>query len=165
MTDQLSLISAIRSGRLSKVQEALDAGAGVELNDGQGDPGLPMGIACFMGFADIVRELAKRGAKVNLEDNSLPTSPLNMAIRGSKTEVVRALIELGAEVPPAMQTGLSEQEVILALWVAQRSGLRAAPVNQAADHPDVEEIEMLRCVGTDTQVLEADALRAADSMR
>ena len=48
----------------------------VELDDGQGDPGLPLGIACFMGFVDIVRELAKRGAKVNLPDNSVQTSPL-----------------------------------------------------------------------------------------
>lgn len=61
MDSQLILIKAIRSGRLSDVQAALDAGALVELQDGQGDPGLPMGIACFMGFVDIVRELAKRG--------------------------------------------------------------------------------------------------------
>jgi len=165
MTGQLSLIAGIRSGRLSKVQAALDAGAGVELNDGQGDPGLPMGIACFMGFTEIVRELAKRGAKVNLADNSLPISPLSMAIRADRTEVVRALIELGAEVPPGMQTGLSEHEVILAQWVAQRSGLRAPPSEPAADHPVVEEIEALGCVGTDTMVLEADALRAAQNMR
>lgn len=164
MTGQLSLISAIRSGRLSKVRAALDAGVGVELNDGQGDPGLPMGIACFMGFTEIVRELAGRGARVNLADNKLPTSPLNMAIRGARTEVVRALIELGAEVPPGMSTGLSEQEIILAQWVAQRAGLRA-PSHPAGGHPVVEEIEMLSCVGTDTQVLEADALRAAENMR
>lgn len=37
----------------------------VELADGQGDPGLPMGIACFMGFVDIVRELVKRGGRVD----------------------------------------------------------------------------------------------------
>lgn len=165
MTVQLTLIVAIRSGRLSKVRAALDAGASVEFNDGQGDPGLPMGIACFMGFVDIVRELAGRGAKVNLDDNGLPTSPLNMAIRGGRKEVVRTLIELGAEVPPGMSTGLSEHEIILAEWVAQRSGLRAAPSNPAADHPVVEEIDMLSCVGTDTMVLEADVLRAAKDMR
>lgn len=150
---------------MSQVQAALDAGVPVELNDGQGDPGLPMGIACFMGLADIVRELARRGAKVNLPDNSLPTSPLNMAIRGKRTEVIRALIELGAEVPPGMPTGLSEHEIILAEWVAQRAGLRAPPSEHPANHPVVEEIDMLRCVGTDTQVLEADALRAVQNMR
>jgi len=161
MSGQLLLIKAIRSGKLADVQAALDAGAPVELDDGQGDPGLPLGIACFMGFVDIVRELAKRGAKVNLPDNNAQTSPLNMAIRGGKTEVVRALIELGAELPAGMKTGLSEQEIIIAQWVAQRSGLRAVQ----ADHPVIEEIEVLRCVGTDTQVLEADALKAARDMR
>ena len=54
-----------------------------------------MGIACFMGYSDIVRELASRGARVNVDDNSAPTSPLSMAIRGQRNEVVRTLIELG----------------------------------------------------------------------
>lgn len=158
MSGQTTLIQAIRSGQLAKVRAALDAGAPVELDDGHGDPGLPMGIACFMGFADIVRELARRGARVNLPDNNAPTSPLNMAIRGKRTEVVRALVELGAEVPPGMQTGLSEQEIIVAQWEAQRAGLRAAP---AGEQPMVEEIEVLRCGATDTQVLEADIVRNA----
>lgn len=76
MDFQLTLIKAIRSGRLSDVQAALDAGALVEFDDGQGAPGLPMGIACFMGFVDIVRELGKRGGRVDLPDNNLPGSPL-----------------------------------------------------------------------------------------
>ena len=52
------LMKAIRSGNLRKVVAALDAGAPVELDDGKGDPGLPLAIACFMGHAEIVRELA-----------------------------------------------------------------------------------------------------------
>lgn len=160
MTSPVDLIKAVRSGKLADVRAVLDAGVPVELTDGPGDPGLPMGIACFMGFVDIVRELAGRGAKVNVADNSQPTSPLSMAIRGSRTEVVRALIELGAAVPAGMKCGLSEQEIILAQWKAQRAGL-LAPRQDAADHADVEEIEVGRCFGTDTQVLEADVLRAA----
>jgi len=157
MTSPLDLIKAIRSGRLVDVRAVLDAGVPVELSDGPGDPGLPMGIACFMGFADIVRELAARGANVNLPDNSLPTSPLSMAIRGSRTEVVRTLVELGAIVPVGMKCGLTDQEIILAQWKAQRSG-HIAP---RQDSPDVEEINVGSCFGTDTQVLEADVLRAA----
>jgi hypothetical protein len=157
MTSPLDLVKAIRSGKLADVRAVLDAGVPVELTDGPGDPGLPMGIACFMGFVDIVRELAGRGAKVNLPDNRLPISPLSMAIRGSRTEVVRTLIELGAAVPAGMPCGLTEQEVILAEWKAQRAG-HLAP---RQDVPDVEEIEVGSCFGTDTQVLEADVLRAA----
>ncbi len=160
MTSPVDLIKAIRSGKLADVKAVLDAGVPVELADGPGDPGLPMGIACFMGFVDIVRELVGRGAKVNLPDNSQPTSPLSMAIRGNRTEVVRALIELGAAVPAGMNCGLNEQEIILAQWKAQRAGL-LTPRQDAPDHADVEEIEAGRCFGTDTQVLEADVLRAA----
>ncbi|MBK7416890.1 MAG: ankyrin repeat domain-containing protein [Dechloromonas sp.] len=122
MADPLILIKAIRSGKLAEVRAMLDSGASVELEDGVGDPGLPMGVACFMGFADIVRELAARGAKVNLPDNSVPISPLNMAIRGGRVEVVRALVELGADVPEGMKTGLSEHDLMLAQLKAHRDG-------------------------------------------
>ena len=162
MSSPLDLVKAVRSGRLADVKAVLDAGAAPELADGHGDPGLPMGIACFMGFVDIVRELAERGARVNLPDNNLPTSPLNMAIRGRRTEVVRLLVELGAVVPKEMACGLTEQELILAQWKAQRAGrLESHPQAGVDAMPEVEEIEVGRAFGTDTQVLEADVLRAA----
>lgn len=163
MSDPLILIKAIRSGSLAEVKALLDSGAAVELQDGVGDPGMPMGVACFMGFVDIVRELAVRGAKVNLPDNAIPISPLNMAVRGGRIEVVRALVELGAEVPADMKTGLSEQDLMLAQWKAQRDG--KAPRKMVDELPEFEEIEVSRCAGTDTQVLEADILRAARDMR
>lgn len=169
MTAQLLLIKAIRTGQLNEVCRLLDAGTPVEMDDGHGDSGLPMGIACFMGHVDIVRELAKRGAKVNLVDNDLATSPLSMAIRGSRTEVVRTLIELGAKVPVGAVTGLTEHEIMLAQWKAFRDGHNQE--HSEADHgafeaePVFEEIDAVRCIGTDTMVLEADALRAATKMR
>lgn len=159
------LIRAIRTGHLSEVLAALDAGAQIELNDGKGDPGLPLGIACFMGHVEIVRELVKRGAKANLPDNLAPTSPLSLAIRGGKTEVVRALIELGAEIPPGTQTGLTEHEMTLARWKAQHNAANAAQSGQTMeDLPVFEEIEMVRCFGTDTGVLDAEMIRAAREM-
>jgi ankyrin repeat protein len=117
-----------------------------------------MGIACFLGFVDIVRELAARGAAVSLPDNRLATSPLSMAVRGGHGEVARLLIELGADVPDGMTTGLSEQDVLLAQWKACRDSQDDAATSAL---PLVEEIDMIRCAGTDTQVLEADVLRAA----
>jgi ankyrin repeat protein len=165
LTPPNDLIKAIRTGRLSDVLAALDAGAKVELLDGQGDPGLPLAIACFLGHVDIVRELVIRGAKVNFPDNSDPTSPLSMAFRGGRKEVIRALIELGAEVPPGMETGLTEPELMVARLKAQQ---HAANISKAAPSveslPEFEEIEMVRCFGTDTGVLEADMMRAAREM-
>ncbi len=165
MSPPADLIKAIRTGLLSEVIAALDAGAQVELHDGRGDPGLPLAIACFMGHAEIVRELAIRGAKVNFADNHEPTSPLSMAIRGGKTEVVKVLIELGAEVPPDVQTGLSEQEMMLAKWKAHHFGASAADgALSGTELPIVEEIEVVSCYGTDTGVLDAEMRRAVQDM-
>lgn len=157
MSTPADLIKAVRSGHLVEVLAALEAGATVELNDGQGVPGLPLGIACFMGFADIVRELVKRGGKVNIPDNREPVSPLSMAIRGGRTDVVRLLVELGAEVPPGMATGLSDEELEAARKVFKA---KSEPANHYADMHVLEEIVMPRAFGTDTVTLEADVMRA-----
>lgn len=165
MSSQLALIKAIRSGQLAAVRQALDAGEPVDADDGQGEPGLALGMACFMGHAEIVRELVQRGARVNLDDNRLPTSPLNMAIRGKRTEVVRTLLELGTDLPPDLPCGLTENEIMIARWKAQRDGLAPAVELDPAALPQIEEIDMVACKGTDTLVLESDALRLARDMR
>lgn len=161
MASAEDLIKAVRSGSLRAVRAALDAGAPFELDDGRGAPGLPVGIACFMGQAEIVGELVKRGASVNLPDNAAPVSPLSMAIRGNHPEMVRCLVELGADVPEGMAVGLSPVELIAAQWLAYRAGRRATPpMDASGETQEVEEIVMPRAMGTDTVVLEADAMRA-----
>ncbi|MEO8409350.1 MAG: ankyrin repeat domain-containing protein [Propionivibrio sp.] len=156
----VDLIKAIRTGQLSKVIAALDAGAHVETSDGHGEPGLPLAIACFMGHAEIVRELALRGARVDFADNMEPNSPLAMAVRGGKTEVVKVLIELGAQLPPRLKTGLTDQELMLAQWKAAHfSGNQAAAPGA---EPVFEEIQVLSCYGTDTGVLDAEMRRAVE---
>lgn len=161
MTSPLDLLKAIRSGRLQDVRAVFESGVTLETESGQGEPGLPMGIACFLGHVDIVRELVGRGAKVNLPDNAQPTSPLSMAVRGGRTEVVRALLELGAILPEGMQTGLSEREVTVAQWIAFRDGHVNESGQTAEQVPVVEEIQVGRLSNVDTQVLEAEMLRAA----
>lgn len=160
MNQPVDLIKAIRTGLLSEVIAALNAGAQLELHDGQGDPGLPMAMACFMGHAEIVRELAIRGAKVNFANNMEPTSPLSMALRGGKTEVIKVLIEFGAEIPPGVNTGLTDQELMLARWKAQHFGAGQSS-GDGQNEPVIEEIQMVGCYGTDTSVLEADVMRYA----
>ena len=163
MSSSADLIKAIRLGRLKDVVKILDAGVPVELNDGQGDPGLPMAIACFMGHADIVRELALRGAKVNFQDNKDPTSPLSMALRGKRTDVIKVLVELGVTVPPDVDTGLTEQELQLAQWKAQHFGITTTESGKVK-MPEFEEIQMTGLVGTDTDVLDAEMRRAIAEM-
>ena len=165
VTQAADLIKAIRTGKLSEVIAALDAGAQVELHDGQGDPGLPLAIACFMGHSEIVRELAIRGAKVNFENNMDPTSPLSMAVRGGKPEAVKVLIEFGAVVPRGLQTGLNDQELMLAKWKAQHFGAGQSAQQPGDALPEIEEITVVGgCYGTDTGVLDAELRRAIDLM-
>ena len=158
----VDLVKIIRTGVLSDVIAALNAGAPVELNDGRGDPGLPLAIACFMGHAEIARELILRGAKVNLADNLSPISPLSMALRGKRKEVIKVLIELGAELPPGVETGLNDQELMLAKWKAQHFGVTQSVVKKS----EIEEIHVLGGVnGTDTGILDAEMRRALKAMK
>lgn len=161
MTTSVDLVKAVRSGNLVEVLAALDAGASVELADGTGVPGLPLGVACFMGFPDIVRELVRHGAKVNLADNNEPISPLMMAIRGGRMEVVKLLVELGAVVPPGMKTGLTDEALKAARDKAIRHASAAATI--PADTV-IEEIVMPKLYGTDTTLLEAEVIKAAKEM-
>jgi len=160
MTDQPDLLRAIRTGNLDGVRTALDSDPAL------GSPGLAelaMGMACFLGHADIVRVLFDRGFQISLPDNTVPTSPLKMAIRGGRKEVVRLLIERGLVVPEGVQCGLTAQEITVAQWIAFRDGF-GAHGNHAAEtltEPTVEEIVVRSLNGVDTQVLESDALRAA----
>ncbi|MDR2112697.1 MAG: ankyrin repeat domain-containing protein [Candidatus Accumulibacter sp.] len=156
-----NLIKAIRTGKLSTVIAALDAGGPVELDDGKGNPGLPLAIACFLGHAEIVRELAIRGAKINFSDNSIASSPLSMAVRTGKTEVVKVLIEHGAVIPDKMETGLRKDELMLARWKAQHLG--TGRTSATVDTDDViEEIHVDTCYGTDTNILDEDMRRAIE---
>lgn len=166
MSSQLRLIKAIRKGRLADVRVLLDTGISVGSDGDQDDSAMYVGIACFMGNTDIVRELVRRGAAVNMADNNDPTSPLSMAIRGGRTEVVRTLIELGAVVPGGMETGLGEQDILLAQWKASRDGCLLAPIDESLmGSRDFDEIDVSSCVGIDTQALEEEMLRLAASMR
>lgn len=153
----MELLKAIRAGHLKYVKAALDAGAAI---DDDGQPGFMLGMACFLGHADIVRELVSRGAQVNAADNAAVTAPLAMAVRGGNKEVVRALVELGALVPTGMAVGLGEQELKAAQWIAFRDGHGRQDDAQAGISDEVEEIHFARPSHVDTQVLEAEALRA-----
>ena len=157
------LLKAIRTGRLSDVVAALDAGAPLELDDGKGEPGLPLAIACFMGHAEIVRELAFRGAKLNSDDYSLPSPPLAMLARAGRHDVVKVLIGHGAIVADGTATGLRIDELMLARWKAQQFGATHAgfPID---GETVIEEINVGRCYGTDTGILDAEMRRAVEEI-
>lgn len=142
MSSKTDLLLAVRAGNLARVRQVLDQG--VAIDDSDDEPGLLVGIACFLGHVPILRELALRGAMVDFPDNSAASSPLNMAIQGGSREAVRALIELGVELPEGLDCGLTPQEITLAQWVALRDGLsRDAVASQKhLETTDIYEIVM-----------------------
>ena len=87
-----------------------------------------------------------------------------MALRGGKAEVIKVLIEFGAEIPTDVKTGLTDQELMLARWKAQHFGANQATNTAGSEAPVIEEIQMVGCYGTDTGVLEADAMRYARNL-
>jgi ankyrin repeat protein len=157
------LLKAVRTGKLSAVLAVLDAGTSVELDDGKGNPGLPLAMSCFLGHAEIVRELLLRGATVNFSDNSIPSSPLSMAVRAHRTEVIKVLIEYGAVIPEGMETGLHKDELMLARWKAQHLGVDKAAAVAGQNEP-IEEIQVIGCYGTDTDILDAEMRRAIEAL-
>ena len=169
MSSPDDLIKSIRSGKLNEVRALLKAGVPADLDDGRGQPGLPLAMACFLGHTEIVRELIQRGAKVNIADNSNPASPLSMALRGNRRDVVKLLIEFGVAVPESMQSSLHESELTLLRHRIQpktqpKNQPVSKPVSSVPDSSGVEEIDMVSCYGTDTEALEADIMRIAREM-
>lgn len=193
-TPQQDLIAAIRAGDLAAVQAALAADAECDGADDHGVPGLPLRIACFNGQQDIVRELVSKGASVTPDHaNPLADNLVTLAVRGGRKDTVRLLIELGAEVPAGLQTGLSLPELLAAQGVANRSGRdkkAASPANRPAPPPivestpaataadaaradlpdwmaqaagEIEQIDLQGCVGVDTNALNDDVMRLANS--
>lgn len=110
--DSAKLLRAIRSRDLAGVQAALDAGIDPELPDEYGDRGLPLRIACFNGSHDIIRELVRRGARVDVGIDGMAGVAVGMAMLGGQPETVRLLLELGAAIPAGLDTGLSREEIL-----------------------------------------------------
>jgi ankyrin repeat protein len=142
MSSKTDLLLAVRAGNLTRVRQVLDQG--VAIDDSDDEPGLLVGMACFLGHVPIVRELVSRGAVVDFPDNSVASSPLNMAIQGGNREAVRALLELGVELPEGLDCGLTPQEISLAQWVALRDGLSRDAVERQKqlEKTDIYEIVM-----------------------
>jgi hypothetical protein len=123
------LARAARSGRLEAVQAVLNSGLGREQ---PAELGLGLAMACFLGHRDIVRELVKRGAPLNLPPALADASPLVMSIKGGQKKTTRLLIALGAKVPAGVDTGLSPEEYEEALSKARERAARRVSRHKAA---------------------------------
>jgi ankyrin repeat protein len=97
---QTPLFEAAVAGQLMAVRFLLDRGADASIvsNDGAG----PLFFACARGFTEIVDLLIEHGADVNAlrrtdyRAGPVFTSPLQVAISGGHTDIVKKLIRAGA---------------------------------------------------------------------
>lgn len=94
-----ALQEAVEAGDLQAVIVALDNGAALDEADMHGHPGLALRMACFLGHADIVRELLQRGADVHAPNAQGAGAPVRVALRCEHYVIVRLLVEHGAEIP------------------------------------------------------------------
>lgn len=91
-----ALFDAVQEGNTTTIQKLLDRGADPNLAGPEGIAALHL--ACFLGDAEVVRLLAKRGADVDavLEMFDDETALITAAGDG-KTEIVAALLAAGAD--------------------------------------------------------------------
>ncbi|SOC57868.1 ankyrin repeat domain-containing protein [Ornithinimicrobium cerasi] len=89
-----ALFDMARQGRTAQLAAYVDAGAPVDLADPAGNTLLML--AAYHGHADLVQELARRGADVD-RLNDRRQSPLAGAVFKGEPQVVAALLGLGAD--------------------------------------------------------------------
>lgn len=68
----------------------------------------PLGLACYFGQTEVARYLMMKGADVNLpSNNGFHVLPIHSAAAGNYTDIVRALVNAGAQVNVKQQAGVT----------------------------------------------------------
>ena len=89
------LHEAARSGNLTKLKEALNAGVEVNVVDKLGRT--PLHYAAFSGYVSIARILLEKGADINAVDKAKQWTPLFFAVYKHQKAMIKLLIERGAD--------------------------------------------------------------------
>jgi len=103
--DEINLFEASAVGKFDVVAHLLytypDA-----VNDHADDGFTPLGLACYFGQFEVARYLVLKGADVNLpSNNGFNVFPIHSAAAGNYTDIVRMLVENGANVNVKQQAG------------------------------------------------------------
>ncbi len=122
-SDERMLPDAARDNRIETVRLMLDAGWPVNARGQHHATALHW--AAWIGHAEMVRELLRRGAPIEDSVNDFNSSPLNWAIhasvegwhpdRGDYVGTVEALLQAGAKAPALVEKGDASEAVRAAL--------------------------------------------------
>jgi len=104
----------------------------------------PLGLACFFGHLDSAEYLVKAGAPKNsLSRNELKAAPIHSAVAGGHEEIVKMLLQHGADPNVREQGGCT-------------------PLHAAAQNGDEEMIRTLLYGGADLNIKSDDGKTALD---
>jgi ankyrin repeat protein len=78
------------------------------INEYSGDGFTALGLACYFGQPEIARFLVLKGADVNMPSkNGFNVYPIHSAVAANQNEIVRTLIDGGAQVNVKQQSGIT----------------------------------------------------------
>src|ERR1700761_3350581 len=130
---EISLFEASAIGKFDTVAHLIYTSPDA-INEHADDGFTPLGLACYFGQLEVARYLILKGADVNLpSNNGFNVFPIHSAAAGNYTDIVRILIENGAQVNVRQQAG-------------------ATPLHSAAQNGNLELLIMLLENGAETNV-------------
>jgi len=131
--DEINLFEASASGKFDVVAHLIYSHPDA-VDDYADDGFTPLGLACYFGQAEVARYLVLKGASVNLpSNNGFNVFPIHSAAAGNFTDIVRLLIDYGANVNVKQQAG-------------------ATPLHSAAQNGNLEMLILLLENGADVSV-------------
>ncbi len=103
--DDITLFEASASGRFDKVVDLVAAQPNT-IDDYTADGFTALGLACYFGQYEVAKYLIQEGADVNQpSQNGFNVYPIHSAAAGNYTDILRLLIENGAQVNVKQQAG------------------------------------------------------------
>jgi len=166
------LALAATNGSAAMMKVLLDAGADVNTLDAANET--PLMAAARVGKLDAVRVLMERGATIDTKDPQFEQTALMIAVRENHPQVVKLLVELGANVNARTRVGITPPFILpnsvpgfghgigIVRGGSPDRGRRAptpgglSPLQYAARDGRLETVKILLAAGADINAVEAN---------